>query len=129
MNADLRRLEQDKITENIILSAYKVSNMLGCGFLEKVYENALSIELVKQDFQVLQQAALVVQYDGVNVGDYYADMMVNSSVLVELKAVKQLNEIHIAQCLNYLKATNFKVCLLINFGNPKVEIKRVVNQF
>lgn len=129
MNADLRRLEQDKITESIILSAYKVGNKLGCGFLEKVYENALSIELIKLNLEVSQQAPIIVKYDGVNIGDYYADIMVNQSVLLELKAVKQLSEIHVAQCLNYLKATSFKVCLLINFGNPKVEIKRVVNQF
>ena len=130
MNADLRRLEQDKITENIILGAYKVGNKLGCGFLEKVYENALAIELAKLDLQIRQQAALVVKYDGINIGDYYADIMVNQSVLIELKAVKQLNEVHIAQCLNYLKATNFKVCLLINFGNVFVKdgITRIVNE-
>ncbi len=129
MNADLRQLEQDKITESIILSAYKVGNKLGCGFLEKVYENALSIELIKLNLEVSQQTPIIVKYDGINIGDYYADIMVNQSVLLELKAVKQLSEIHVAQCLNYLKASGFKVCLLINFGNPKVEIKRVVNQF
>ncbi len=68
-------------------------------------------------------------YDGVVVGEYVADLLVARCVLVELKAVKALDEVHLAQCLNYLKATGFKVCLLINFGTPRVDVKRVVNQF
>jgi GxxExxY protein len=76
--------------------------------------------------QVLQQYAIRVLYDGVDVGDYIADLLVEGSVLVELKAVKAFDDVHLAQCLNYLKATGLKVCLLINFGKPKVEIKRIV---
>ena len=129
MNTDLRRLKQDELTEKIIACAYRVSNTLGCGFLEKVYENALMIELKKLDLVATQQTSLSVHYDGLNVGEYYADIVVDQSVIIELKALKQLNDVHVAQCLNYLKATDFKVCLLINFGKPKVEIKRVVNQF
>jgi GxxExxY protein len=76
---------------------------------------------------VEQQRGIKVRYDGIVVGDYLADLLVQKEVLVELKAVKTLDNIHIAQCLNYLKATGFKVCLLLNFGTPKVQIRRLVN--
>jgi GxxExxY protein len=112
------------LTEKIIGCAYKVSNELGCGFLEKVYENALAHELRKADLSAEQQKPIIVRYDGVVVGEYVADLVVEGCVLIELKACKSLDDIHSAQCLNYLKATNFPVCLLINFGRPKVEIKR-----
>jgi GxxExxY protein len=118
--------EINPITEAIIGCAYTVSNTLGCGFLEVVYENALSHELRKSGFDVVQQHGISVIYDGVTVGIYEADLVVNGLVIVELKAVKSLNEIHIAQCMNYLRATGARVCLLINFGNPKVEVKRVI---
>jgi GxxExxY protein len=119
----------DAITEKIIGCAYKVGNTLGNGFLEKVDENALAHELRKAELMVEQQYSLQVQYDGVVVGDYVADLLVDRSVLIELKAARALDEIYIAQCLNYLKASGLQVCLLINFGAPRVEIKRVVNQF
>lgn len=127
MNADQHRLNQ--ITEQIIGCAYTVGNQLGCGFLEKVYENALAHELRKAGVSVAQQQSIDVRYDGVVVGDYIADLLVAECVVVELKAVKALDDIHLAQCLNYLKATNLHVCLLINFGNPKVEVRRVVLNF
>jgi GxxExxY protein len=76
-----------------------------------------------------QQHKIEVFYDGVVVGDYVADILVENTVLLELKAVKQLDDVHMAQCLNYLKATGLQVCLLINFGAPRVEIRRVVHQF
>lgn len=112
------------LTEKIIGCAYKVSNELGCGFLEKVYENALAHELRKAGLSTEQQKPIIVRYDGVVVGEYVADLVVEGCVLIELKACKSLDDIHSAQCLNYLKATNFPICLLINFGRPKVEIKR-----
>ena len=102
---------------------------MGAGFLEKVYENALAHELRKLGICVEQQAAIEVRYDNVIVGDYVADLVVERSVLVELKAVKALDDVHFAQCMNYLKATGLKVCLLINFGFPKVQVKRIVNNF
>jgi len=102
---------------------------VGCGFLEKVYENALAHELHKAGLKVAQQHGLKVRYDIVIVGEFVVDLLVEDQVLVELKAVKALDDIHVAQCLNYLKATGFKVCLLVNFGNPKVEVKRVVLKF
>jgi len=127
MNADKHRLNQ--ITEQIIGCAYTVGNQLGCGFLEKVYENALAHELRKAGLKVVQQQSIDVRYDGVVVGDYIADLLVAECVVVELKAVKTLDDIHLAQCLNYLKATGLHICLLINFGNPKVEVHRVVLNF
>jgi GxxExxY protein len=117
--------EINKITEIIIGCAYKVGNALGCGFLEKVYENSLAYEIRKSGLMVKQQEAIKVFYDGFEVGFYEADLWVENKVLVELKAVKNLDDIHKAQCLNYLKATGQKICLLINFGNPRVEVKRI----
>ena len=127
MNADKRRLNQ--ITEQIIGCAYTVGNALGCGFLEKVYENALAHELRKAGLSVAQQQSIDVRYAEIVVGDYIADPLVAECVVVELKAVKALDDIHLAQCLNYLKATGLNVCLLINFGNPKMEVRRVVLNF
>jgi GxxExxY protein len=129
IDADERRMSLNAKTERIIGAAYCVSNALGAGFLEKVYENALAHELRKHGCQVLQQWMIDVRYDDVIVGQYVADLFVDDEVLVEIKAVKCFDEIHLAQCLNYLKATSTKVCLLLNFGSPKVEVKRIVNKF
>ena len=122
-------MESEELTEKIIQCAFKVSNTLGNGFLEKVYENAFAYELKKTGLDVIQQHSLNVIYDGVMVGEYMADLVVNGSVLIELKAVKELDDIHKAQCINYLKATGLKVCLLINFGQKKVQVKRITNNF
>jgi GxxExxY protein len=124
-----QQMELDAITEKIIGCAYTVSNKLGAGFLEKVYENALAHESRRINLRVVQQHNIVVKYDGVVVGEYIADLLVENKVIVELKAVKNIDDVHIAQCLNYLKATGLHVCLLINFGKPKVEVKRIVNNF
>jgi GxxExxY protein len=115
------------ITEHIIGCAYKVGNCLGTGFLEKVYENALCYEICKSTFNVKQQHPINVIYENVVVGEYFADLLVQDEVIVELKAVKTLDAGHFAQCMNYLKGTGKKIGLLINFGAPKVEIRRVVN--
>jgi GxxExxY protein len=115
------------ITELIIGCAYKVANTLGHGFLEKVYGNALCHEISKSESRVEQQYPIKVTYDGIVVGEYFADLLVENEVIVELKAVKTLEVGHFSQCMNYLKGTGKKVCLLINFGSPKVEIRRIVN--
>ena len=120
-------MQENDITEAIIGAAYTVSNTLGAGFLEKVYENALCHELRKRGLHVDQQWRIAVRYDGVVVGDYCADLVVEAQVLVELKAAKQLDEIHAAQVLNYLKATKLRTGLLLNFGAPRVEVKRLRN--
>jgi len=119
-------MEINQITEKVIGCAYQVGNGLGSGFLEKVYENALAHEIHKAGLHVAQQHPIRVSYDGVIVGDYYADLLVEDCLLVELKTVKLLDDVHMAQCMNYLKATGLQVCLLINFYRSKVEIKRVV---
>ena len=129
MNTLVTAEEMDKLSERIIGCAYAVSNGLGAGFLEKVYENALAHELRKAGLRVEQQRPLRVHYDGVVVGEYAADLLVEDYILVELKAVKALDEIHLAQCLNYLKATGLSLCLLINFGKPRADVRRVVNRF
>jgi len=99
---------------------------LGCGFLEKVYENALALELGNIGLTVAQQEDIKVFYEGIEVGKYAADLLIDGRILIELKAVRDLNEIHRAQCMNYLRATGLRLCLLINFGNPRVEVKRVI---
>ncbi len=125
VNANVDRLNE--LSEKIIGAAFEVSNVLGTGFLEKVYENALNVELKLRGLKTFQQAPLKVYYKNELVGDYIADILVEDEVLVELKTVKEFDDIHIARCLNYLRITGLKLCLLINFGKPKVEIKRIVN--
>lgn len=120
-------MDVNKVTEQIIGSAFEVSNTLGCGFLEKVYENALAKELRIKNLKVEQQKKISVFYKNENVGDYYADLCVEDDVIVEIKSIKQLAEIQEAQLINYLKATNKRLGLLINFGTPKVQIRRLVN--
>lgn len=120
-------MHSDGLTETVIGCAYAVANALGNGFLEKVYENALAHELTKKGLLVEQQRPISVQYDGVTVGEYVADLLVEGEVLVELKAARDIEDIHKAQCINYLKATGLAICLLINFGRPKVQIRRLMN--
>jgi GxxExxY protein len=117
--------EKDPITEKIIGCAMKVSNVLGCGFLEKVYENALVIELEKNGLIAQQQRSLFVYYDGLVVGQYTVDILVCSKVILELKAVSSIDVIHMAQLLNYLKASQLQIGLILNFGTPRLEIKRL----
>ena len=130
MNGDERGSREDGmrlLTERVIGCAFTVSNTLGCGFLEKVYENALAHELRKAGLKAEQQHGIAVHYDGHVVGQYAADLLVEGILLVELKAVRALDDIHLAQCLNYLRATNLHLCLLMNFAKPRVDIRRVVN--
>jgi len=114
----------DSITERIIGCAFKVGSLMGCGFFEKCYENALAHELKKAGLSVAQQVPLNVWYDGIIVGEYIADLIVEGVVLIELKAIKALDAIHHAQCINYLAATKLPICLLINFSK-RVEVKRI----
>lgn len=127
MHTDEHGSELNQVTERVIGCAFAVLNSLGCGFLERVYENALVVELREVGLEVQQQRPYDVVYKGQIVGQYIADLVVEGKVLVELKAVQGLNDVHMAQCLNYLKASGLKVCLLMNFSRPKLELKRVVN--
>ena len=104
----------------------KVSSTLGVGFVEKVYENALVVELARAGLVVEQQKPIKVKYEGVIVGDFAADIVVNGIVIVELKVAKTIDDIHKAQLLNYLRATGLKVGLILNFGTPRLGIKRMV---
>jgi GxxExxY protein len=130
LQAKMDNVSQDinKITERIIGCAYTVGRTLGSGFLEKVYENALNHELRKAGLAVRSQYPIQVLYDGVPVGDFVADVLVEEKVLLEVKSVSAMTDVHMAQCLNYLKGKGLKVCLLVNFGSPSVEVKRIVHQ-
>jgi GxxExxY protein len=118
--------EHRSITEAILGAVFEVSNVLGCGFLEKVYERALFKELTARGLGVEAQVSLPVLYKGELIGEYLADLVVEGKVLVELKCVDHFAPEHMAQCLNYLKASGLHLALLINFQKPKVEWKRIV---
>ena len=114
-----------EITEQIIGEAFKVYNILGSGFLEKVYCKALCKKLTEKGLDVKYEYPIKVYFEGEIIGDYYCDILINETVIVELKAIESLSKIHEVQLVNYLKATNLEVGLLINFGE-KIKIKRKV---
>ena len=120
----MKYLHQD-ITEIIIKAFYNVYNELGYGFLEKVYENALMIELKSLGLECKKQKPISVSFKGYNVGEYFADIIVENKVIIELKAAEGLVEEHEAQLLNYLRATEIEVGLLLNFGK-KPQLKRQI---
>ena len=115
----------EEITSEIINAFYHVYNTLGYGFLEKVYENALAKELAKRGHSVKQQVPIQVFYEGEAVGEYFADILIDDKVILELKAADEIAKAHEAQLVNYLKATDIQVGLLLNFG-PKAEFKRKI---
>lgn len=121
-------MKDDETTHKIIGCAYRVHNVLGHGFLEKVYENALRIELAKNGLQVRQQEPICVKYDGQVVGEYYADLWVEDRVAVELKAARMISKEHETQLVNYLSATGIDTGLLINFGSS-VQVKRKFREY
>ena len=114
-----------ELTEKIISAFYKVYNNLGYGFLEKVYENAMAIELQKAGCRVEKQKNIKVYYDNEEIGDYFADLIVDNLIVVELKTAENLSSNHEAQLTNYLKATKAEAGLLLNFGK-KPEFKRKI---
>ncbi len=121
----MKAILHEETTNTIIKAFYRVYNKLGSGFLEKVYRNAMALELTKMGLQVEQEKNIKVYYDSVEVGDYYADLLVNDLVIAELKASESLREEHQAQLINYLSATDIEVGLLLNFGK-KAEFKRKI---
>ncbi len=123
----VRRDIHPELTEKIIGAAFAVQRELGCGFLEKVYENALVLELRTVGLNVTPQAPIAVKYKGVPVGTYFPDILVEGKVVVEIKAVDALAPIHDAQILHYLKATGIELGLLLNFATPRVQIRRFAN--
>jgi GxxExxY protein len=125
MNTD----KADPLTEAVLGAVFEVANTLGTGFLEKVYERALLRELLLRGIRARAQASLTVTYKGESVGQYSADLLVEETLVIELKCVDRLGNEHIAQCLNYLRASGKRYCLLINFQKTKVEWKRIVHGF
>ncbi len=124
-HADSQRLND--LSGRVIGCAFTVLNTLGAGFLEKVYENALACELRAANLSVTQQHAAKVYYHDTIVGEYFVNLLVENRLLVELKTVKALDDAHRMQCVNYLKATNLQLCLLLNFANPRLEFKRIAH--
>lgn len=117
----------DDISKAIIGCAFEVANTLGRGFVENVYANALAKELTRQTLEARREFPVKVHYKEELVGEFFCDLLVESKVIVEVKAASGLNNLQLGQCLNYLKATGFKLCLLINFGAASVQVKRIVN--
>ena len=116
----------NELTYQINGAIFEVSRTLGAGFLEKVYENALMIELLKRELKAESQVPIKFFYKEEAVGEYFADILVQDKVILELKAIENISKLHEAQILNYLKATGIQVGLLVNFKHPKAEIKRMV---
>lgn len=112
-------------TDQILNSFYHVYNKLGSGFLEKVYENAISLSLRKLGFEVAHQKSIEVYFEGEQVGQFYADLIVNNIVIIEVKAVDRLQKVHDTQLLNYLRATTIEVGLLLNFGEKPAHRRRI----
>jgi GxxExxY protein len=129
MNVPRERIRLNGLSGGVIGAAQRVSSTLGYGFLEKVYENSLALELRRSGLIVDQQPRLQVRYDGVVVGDYIPDLLIESSLIVEIKAVPSIDRIHRQQCLNYLRAADLRLGLLLNFGSPHLEVGRVVHRF
>jgi GxxExxY protein len=127
-NGTGRGSNQEPLSRRVIGCAFEVSNGLGAGFLESVYENALCVELAEQGLEFERQKPLIVTYKGRVVGNYVADVLVEGTLLLELKALSQLTPEHEAQVLNYLRATGLTVGLLLNFGTPRLGIRRLVWQ-
>ena len=126
MSTDVGLKGSADVSRSVIGAAFRVANCLGVGFLEKVYENALAIELRLVGHDVEQQHAIDVRYRGEVVGIYQADLLVDGHLVVELKVADALSAIHKAQCLNYLRATGIGTGLVINFGRPHLEIRRIL---
>ena len=125
MNTDCEDSKYKELTDKIIKIFYRVYNKLGYGFLERIYENAMMIEFKRESIPAVSQSAIKVFYEDEIIGEYFADILVDDKVIVEIKAAKYLAVENEAQLLNYLKATNIEVGLLLNFG-PKPEVKRKV---
>ena len=129
---DIPQLNLDKdfkykeITEMILNAAFEVHNTLGCGFLEKVYENALVYELRLRGYKVEAQKGIQVNYKGQIVGGYISDLIIEDKIVIELKTVEEVSKVHKAQLLNYLKATGYEVGLVLNFAKPRLEYKRLI---
>jgi GxxExxY protein len=127
MNAD--NTDLNSLSEKVLGAVFEVANTLGAGFLEKVYQRALLRELSLRGIRATPEVSFAVTYKGHPVGEYFADLLVEDVLVVELKCAERLANEHMAQCLNYLRASGLTLCLLVNFQKPKVEWRRVVAAF
>jgi GxxExxY protein len=121
-------MRHEELTGKILEACFEVSNELGIGYLESVYEKALLVALAQKNLRVEAQIPLKVTFRGVIVGDFDADLLVEGTILIEIKAVSSLLKPHYAQILNYLKTTGLEVGMIVNFGNPKLEYRRFDNR-
>ena len=126
VNMGSEKILYKSLSYRIVCAAMEVHSKLGCGFLEKVYENSLMVVFKKMGIKAQKQVPIVVFFDDEPVGEYFADILVENQVILELKVVDALQKIHEAQLLNYLKATGYKVGLLVNFTQPKAAIRRLI---
>jgi GxxExxY protein len=117
----------EKLSNTVIGAAIEVHKELGPGFLEKIYEEALKLQLSECGIRFESQKEVKVKFHGIEIGIHRMDLIIENQIVIELKAVKELLDIHMAQLRSYLKATGLKTGLLINFSKPKIEIKRIVN--
>ncbi len=126
MNTNKEKIVYKDLSYKIVGLAMEVQNKLGYGFLEKVYENALMVLLMREKIKAAQQAPITVYFHGEVVGEYYADILVEDKIILELKVTENIAGIHKAQTLNYLKATGLQLAILLNFGKEKLEYERIV---
>lgn len=124
MNGMIADVLNDSVTENVIGCAIRLHKALGPGFLEQIYHRGMAHELQKSGIRFIEQAAMQVEYDGVVLGDYFADFLIEDHVVLELKAVSTMTKAHEIQLVNYLNALKFDLGLLINFGGSRIEVKR-----
>jgi len=125
-SAETRHLVEGGLSERIIGCCINVHRILGPGFLEKLYEEALGLELTKAGLGYERQKAVTIRYDGTAIGEHRLDLLVEARVVLELKAARAIEDIHLATARSYLKATNLPLALVVNFAKPTLEIKRVV---
>jgi len=123
------QLKLNELSEKVIGLSFKVHNRLGRGFVEKVYENALTHELAKESLHVKQQMPIIVRYDSIIIGEFFADIVIENVIVLEIKAVSEISKVHEAQCFNYLRASDLRLGLVLNFGASSVQVRRIVNQF
>lgn len=126
MNTNQPKILHQELAYNIVGHAMQVHTKLGNGFLEKVYENALMVLFRKAGIKAIQQAPITVMFDGETVGTYYADILIENKIILELKTASKISESHKAQALNYLKAMGLDLAIIINFANPRLEYQRIV---
>ncbi len=126
MNTNPTKILHQELAYQIVGLAMQVHTRLGNGFLEKVYENALMVLLHKAGIDAVQQAPITVLFDGESIGTYYADILVENKIILELKTVSEISDSHKAQALNYLKATGLNLAMVFNFANPRMEYQRII---